>query len=257
MPEWIALSRSAHAEARYVPRRGYAHAEGQAVLPVQLAELSRLLPHYALALVVHESGYRPVALLSLDGTTNLYLHPDGRWLCPYVPAALRGWPFTLARDEARQVLCLEKGALVQAPEGAALFDEAGELAAPVAGTLRFLEQCERGREATARATRALNEAGVIAEWPLDIPGGEGAPPRALKGLYGVDEKALNALGPEALVALRDAGGLALAYGLLFSRPQTERLTALEKARATFDPAAPAEPAPWGEAEDELTFDFDS
>ena len=80
MPQWIALSRTQHADHSYLPRQGYTFAVNQAVAPVLLAELPKLLPHYALGFIQQETGYQAVALLSLDGQNNLYLHSDGRWL---------------------------------------------------------------------------------------------------------------------------------------------------------------------------------
>ncbi|NYS62412.1 hypothetical protein [Vreelandella salicampi] len=50
-----------------------AFAVNQAVAHVLLAELSKLLPF-----IQHGDRYQPVALLSLDGQNNLYLHSDGR-----------------------------------------------------------------------------------------------------------------------------------------------------------------------------------
>jgi len=39
MPQWIALSRTQHADHFYLPRQGYTFAVNQAVAPVLLAEL--------------------------------------------------------------------------------------------------------------------------------------------------------------------------------------------------------------------------
>ena len=93
MTQWIALSRSEHAGAHYRPRQGYAHAAGDYLAPVLVAELSRLLPHYVLAFIQGETGFLPVALLGTGLGQNLYLNHDQRWLADYVPAVLRGYPF--------------------------------------------------------------------------------------------------------------------------------------------------------------------
>lgn len=106
MAQWIALSKTQHAKHSYLPRQGYSFAVNQAVAPVLLAELPKLLPHYALGFIQQETGYQAVVLLSLDGQNNLYLHSDGRWLGSYVPASLRGYPFTLANTEEGQKPCV-------------------------------------------------------------------------------------------------------------------------------------------------------
>ncbi len=146
MPQWIALSRTQHADHFYLPRQGYTFADRQVIAPILLAELPKLLPHYALGFIKQEAGYQAVAFLSLDGQTNLYLHSDGRWLCNYVPASLRGYPFTLANTEdGQKALCLDQAHLSE-EQGEPLFDEEGNLAATVQRTLEFLNQCEQNRE---------------------------------------------------------------------------------------------------------------
>ena len=65
------------------------------MVPVLLAELSKLLPHYALGFIRQGESYQPVAIVGVR--ENAYLAPDGRWFAPYVPAQLRGYPFALAK----------------------------------------------------------------------------------------------------------------------------------------------------------------
>ncbi|BBI49676.1 hypothetical protein HORIV_20970 [Vreelandella olivaria] len=102
MPQWIVVSRSQHIGMHYIKHDGYHYAAKQSVASVMLAELPKLLPHYVLGFIQQEGRYRPVAMLSLDGQNNHYVHSDGRWLGSYVPASLRGYPFSLADIEGDQ-----------------------------------------------------------------------------------------------------------------------------------------------------------
>ncbi|WP_087720923.1 SapC family protein [Salinicola salarius] len=227
MPEWVAVSRTQHADRHYQPRQGYRFAAEQPVASILLAELGKLLPHYALGFIQQgESAYQsyqPVALLGLNGQHNLYVHPDGRWLGNYVPASLRGYPFTLANTEdQQQVLCIAQDHLLEGEQGEPLFDEQGQLEQRVQQTLGFLQECEKNRQLTQAAAGVLGDTGVIEPWPLKIERGEGQEPLKVNGLYRVDEKALNALDADTYATLR-GGPMALAYAQLFSMSQLSQL----------------------------------
>lgn len=268
MTEWIALSRSQHAEHGYTPRTGYHHATEQMAVPVLLAELPKLLPHYVLGFVKHNDTLTPMAILGLQEGENLYLHPDGRWLGSYVPSTLRSYPFALARTpHSDQTLVIDAAHLTEDDHATQLFEDDGELAEPVAKTLAFLEQCAQNRVITQQATNALEQAGVLTPWTLTLTIND--TPRALQGLYRVDEQALNRLSAETLATLQGAP-MTLAYAQLFSTHQGEQLrqrAALQEKIAEAQPPVAQRhlhsvaqtddvSGLFGEADDELTFDFD-
>lgn len=254
MPQWTALSATAHRDTRLLPRDGYRHAAHDPVVPVLLAELNRLIPHYALGFITREDAYLPVALLSLDGERNLYVAPGGEWIGPYVPARVRHYPFALADGpDGHKVLAVDAERLDDR-DGEPLF-EAGEPSATVHNTLDFLQQCEGSRQQTRTAAQALQQAGVIAPWPLTIQRhGDDDAPRTVNGLYRIDEAALNALPPEELATLQGAP-LALAYAQLFSTAQLDQLTERDR-RLRETGAVPSNLDGLFGEDDELSFDFD-
>lgn len=253
MSDWIVLSRSAHAAAGYRPRERYGFTDRETTAAVLLAELGMLLPHYVLAFLAREDAPLPVALLSVDGRTNHYLHPDGRWLARYVPACFRGFPFALATIEGGQgTLCIRQEHLAETG-GEAIFEEDGTLAAPVAQLFDFLGKCEADRARTRAAATALAEAGVLEPWPLRIERGEGEEPLGLGGLLRVSEARLNALEGGVYASIRGAP-MALAHAQLFSMLQVQNLVArarLPRGEA-MEPAFQTENDLWG-AEDVLLF----
>ncbi|TDO03467.1 SapC family protein [Halomonas ventosae] len=266
MPQWSAISRTEHADSHYLPRQGYGFAARDPVVPILIAELTKLLPHYALGFIQQDEDsrqdYQPVALTSLGGQQNLYVHPDGRWLGSYVPAGLRGYPFTLANTQDRQqVLCIAQDHLLEGHQGEALFDDDGNLTDKVQQTLNFLTQCDQNRQVTRAASQRLGETGLIEPWPLKVERGEGKEPRAVQGLYRINEKALNELAADAFADLRKHGALVLAYAQLFSMSQLAQLT--ERARFHERHHAQQAGEPVGQdidsllegGDDDLTFDF--
>ena len=183
MPQWIALSRSEHSSQHVLPRDGYHHSAKQRVVPVLLAELSKLLPHYALGFIRQGDSYASVAVLGVQ--SNAYLAPDGRWFSPYIPALLRGYPFVLAKaDNEQQVLAIDTAHLVNGPDGKPLFDEQGELSEHTRQVYDFLAQCEKNRLATQQAAEALAKHKLLVPWELVIgTDAEGGTPVKLDGLY--------------------------------------------------------------------------
>lgn len=254
MTQWIALSRTAHAGQGYRPRQSYAHTAQRMLTPVLLAELSKLLPHYVLGFMPTENGPVPTALLGLEQGSNLYLHPDGRWLASYVPATLRSYPFSLSlRENGDQALSLKENHLTN--DGDALFQASGELAPEVQHTLDFLAQCDANRIATLNAANALDQAGVLTPWALKVAIGERN--RRVNGLQRINETALNALPPEILATLQGAP-LQLAYAQLFSQAQGQQLSRLHtfKENIMQDSTTESMDELFSDTDDELRFNFD-
>jgi len=235
MPNWTPISPSQHANKHYLPRQGYSFAADQQAIPILLAELSNLLPHYPLAFTHQDNTYQPIALNGLGGGQNLYVNHDGKWLAGYVPAFIRSHPFRILPSDNKQVLCIQEDHLVDNSQGEPLFDEENNLTKPVQDTLNFLNECDKNRKVTQNACDALIKAGVIEKWPLQVKQAEGQEPLQIDGLYRISEKALNELDGETFTGLRSNGALALAYAQLFSMNQIDQLAERAKYHARQQP----------------------
>lgn len=248
MHSWIALSRTEHAKCHWQPRQGFEFAAAQQVVPVMLAELSKLLPHYALGFVKDENeAYQAVALIGLGGERNLYITADSQWLCTYVPAVLRAHPFALLRDGARKdsneqaIFCIDEMSLTADETCPRLFKFDGEMEDRVVEMLNFTTKCEQNRRMTAAASANLAAVEIIESWPISIERSHGEEPITVNGLHRISEAALNALSADQLTDLRNSGALALAYAQLFSMGQLEQLTQraeyhAKSAKRTIQPA---------------------
>jgi hypothetical protein len=217
MPAFQPISRERHAGKRWKRFVNFSFAAKEAVAPLAAAELPRIAVAMPIAFVEMAGHKQAVAVLSLVPGRNLFVAPDGRWIGPYIPALFRAFPFVLAKGpEGQQVLCIaeDSGMLTDGPEGEAFFGEDGKPAAAVADILKFLHQFERSRILAQQATACLEKHGLLQAWPVTLktPDGE----QQIPGLFRVDEAALNALGAEALVELRQTGALSLAYCHLLS-----------------------------------------
>ncbi|MBC52829.1 MAG: hypothetical protein CMQ34_03235 [Gammaproteobacteria bacterium] len=225
MSEWIAVSRAAHADKYWRPRSGFGFARSHQLVPFIIAELAKLLPHYALGFVQNNEGeYQAVAMLGLGGEQNLFVNDELQWLCSYVPADLRAFPFALLDDDnGNKIFSIRTDHLSESREQPRLFNGEGELDSSAAAVFEFLSQRETGRHITLLACAELSEAGLIEPWPISIAREGNREALKINGLHRINEEALNKLDSPRLEKLRDSGALALAYGQLFSAPQVQQL----------------------------------
>lgn len=219
----------------------------RSLLPIVAAELAQVVPAYPLAFVKHEQSWRIGVLASLLPDQNLLITPEGKWLGGYIPAVLRAYPFRLMRTSAggEAVLGIVNDAewLAASGEGQPFFAEDGKQPSPaIQEVLTFLQGMEASRESTQKAVDVLAAADLLVQWDLRVNVAEVE--KSVEGLFRIDEQALNKLPADKLASLRDAGGLTLAYGQLFSTVQLPRLqraaSAQEQLRATTAAANPFE-----------------
>lgn len=231
MPNLQVVSVSRHAQQRWKRYTNYAFAAGDALCPLVAQELPKVLMSLPIGFIKVGDGFLPAAMMGLQPGKNLLVAPDGRWLTGYIPAAYRGYPFSLAKTaEGQRVLCIdEDSGLLSESEGEPFFDAEGKPVQAISEVLSFLSQVQTNREATERACALLQAHGLIRSWPIKLRGDTGE--QELTGLYCIDESALKALPAEALAALRDADALSLAYCQLLSMQHITQLGPLADAHA--------------------------
>jgi len=233
MTELTAITPERHAKKAWKRVTDNAFAAEETVIPLVGAELSKTALAMPTGFIKQEVGYQLVAITSLQPGTNLYVAPDGKWLGTYIPAALRSYPFKLAQQESsdKLILCINEasGLVVDSDEeGNAFFDDQKEPTQGLKDIINFLTEVEANRTVTQRAVNALADAGLITPWAINLKQGEEVVP--VNGLFHVDEAALNALDGDAFLALRKAGGLAVAYAQLLSMGQLAVLERLGELR---------------------------
>jgi len=228
MTRFVAVSVERHANKCWRRFSSYDFARAQSVVELVAAELPKAAVAMPIALMRGgDASYRLVALLGLEPGNNLYVAPDGRWLGRYIPAVLRGHPFRLLNTgDDRYVLCLDEDSDLFGDEGEPFF-VAGQVAPALSEVVSFLQQIEVNRQRTVQACALLDQHALITPWAVTVQGTAGE--HRIEDLYRVDETAMGQLSGTALVALRDAGALALAYCQLLSMQQLPLLGELSAA----------------------------
>lgn len=232
MPNFQIVSRERHGQKGWLRYTSYAFAMRETVLPLTLAELPKAMMSLPIAFVDQGGAFQPVAVMGLQPAQNLFVAPDGRWIHGYIPAACRGYPFRIGHTpEGGQVLCFDEdsGLLVDLPSGEPFFVEDGSPAPGVAQVMEFLVATEQSRAQTAAAVAVLGEKKLLKALPLVLRTDAGE--KSVEGLFQIDEQALNALTAEDLAAVRDAGGLVVAYCQLLSLQHLPVLGQLAEAQA--------------------------
>ena len=233
MTELAAISPERHAKKVWKQATDYAFAATDTAIPLVGVELSKAVPAMPIGFIEQEGGYQLVAITSLQPETNLYVGPDGKWVVPYIPATLRAYPFRLVQQESsdKSILCIDEASglvMDNTEDGNAFFDDQNEPTQEIKDILNFLTEVEGSRTATQGAVNALADADLITPWELNLKQGEKVVP--VKGLFRIDEAALNEVDDDDFLTLREAGGLALAYAQLLSMNQLavlERLGELQ------------------------------
>ncbi|WP_172124336.1 SapC family protein [Devosia sp. 919] len=232
-PSIVAISRERHAGKGWQAPASYEFAKTNHLVPISAAEIAHAARSMPLAFVQSGDRLVLVAMLSLLPGNNLFVGPDGKWLGPYIPAALRAFPFILANSGAgaaeQFTLAFDEASGLLSHEGTPFFAEDG--VTPHARTsemLQFLVQVRRGNDAVSTAVAALQAAEVLEPWPINLKDGETT--RAVQGISRINEAALNKLSDDAFLALRRAGALPVAYAQLMAVQNLSVLQRLAQAQ---------------------------
>lgn len=240
MPQYIPIGREQHQYAGLAPKKGYAFASKEALVPVLAEEMPHILPTIPTGFVYSEDtkAYQLVAIQSLEPGLNLYIHPDGRWFGGYTPSAFRGYPFALlpAESSDKLVLCIDTDSGLLHPEAEEgdqrLYTPEGEPVERLTQTAEFLQKRAVGQQQTNAIVAQLAKLDLIVPWnvQLQLTDQEKREPIAVKGLFHIDEQALRSLPAEQLKELSQSGALALAYTQLLSEHRMKGLLRLYELR---------------------------
>ncbi|MDQ6436151.1 SapC family protein [Mesorhizobium sp. LHD-90] len=228
------VTRERHTYKKWFRSRDFSFASVFNMTPVSAAEMIHMARAFPLAFVEIDGVQTLVALFSLRLGHNLFVAPDGRWLGGYVPAAVQHHPFSLGvKGDGNVALCVnESSGLVRdaavGEEGFPFFGHDGKPTRETQDVADTLSKVRAGLQTARQAGAMLVEKKLLEPWPITAQ--EEAGNRKIDGVFRISEPALNAIGAEDLFALRNAGGLAVAYSQLFSMGNLAMLATLSNVR---------------------------
>jgi len=231
MTNFVPVTPESHAKKVWKRVTDYKFAAADTIMPLVGAELSQAVALLPIGFVKHETAFQLVAIASLKPRQNLCVAPNGNWLGTYIPSVIRAYPFRLLKsgNSDETILCIDEDSELLSDDlekGSSFFDDNNQPSEELKNILKFLSAIESNRIATQSAVNAIDEAGLIKPWTINLKQDDKILP--VEGLFHVDEEALNELDGEAFLELRKAGGLNIAYAQLFSMNQLQVLERLGK-----------------------------
>ncbi|HLO95494.1 MAG TPA: SapC family protein [Burkholderiaceae bacterium] len=194
------LDNISHQALRLDPAPSRALGDDQPVLPTVPSEF-RLLQ--AFCPIVFQTGtgelpFQPVALMSLSGTGNLFLGPQG-WEVPHLPWALARQPLMVGRDAAQWVVHIDLDSpRLSESQGEPLFLPQGGLSPLLEQRISVLQALHEGLQTLPAFIDTLLRLELLEPMALDLPLPEGGT-RRIGGFHVIHEERLDAL-PGAVVA---------------------------------------------------------
>ncbi|MCP4115641.1 MAG: SapC family protein [Desulfobacteraceae bacterium] len=208
-----ALSADAHQDLRFTPDNSYGFATEILNAPIGASEFQLAAQYYPIIFPVE--GSSPLALLTLNTKTNLFINNDGSWKVPYVPAHIRRYPFILANNEKETskenfVVCID----IEAPhfsddQGDPMFTADGTPADITQNAINFLKQFQNEMQATQAACRELEEQNVLVERRITLE--KDGNKSSVGGFRCVDMEKLNKLDDAVLAKWVRNGLMGLIY----------------------------------------------
>src|SRR5690625_901525 len=123
MTKIVALNKEEHGNMRCKTNMGYHFAAKDAVMVLGLQELPKAALALPIGIIKQGDQYMTAALQGLQPQQNLLVNPEGKWRASYIPAAYRAYPFVLATEGERTILCMrDPDTYLSATEGRELFD---------------------------------------------------------------------------------------------------------------------------------------
>lgn len=214
-----------HGHRCWIKPKDFFHAKNEALAAITLAEVTKAMMHLPLGFLKSERACRLVAMQGFINGKNLLVDKNGTWLAGYVPAAYRGYPFSLANtDDGRTALCIheQEGVIASDSHGEIFFDSDGKPGKQMAEIFEFLQLTANNQVTTNKLSNQLLEYELIDSWPLEITLANNSTV-SVNGLSCINEHKLTELEPKKLSCIRDSGALLLAYCQLISMQNVNRL----------------------------------
>lgn len=235
------VTQSRHGGSTWMPPSDFHFTAADYSVALAEAEITPFADHLPFAFQHTEKGWQAVGIFGDHQNGNACLTLAGQWRAGYVPAAFRGYPFTLTEGEDAQLAILESAELLSGGyDGKAFFDASGNLAPLLEQTREFLIKIRQGRQRLSITIQELDSCGLLEPW--NKLSGHVQAPADLPPLYGIDQRRFDALPDSQFIRLRRANAISLAYAQLHSRRKLGNLARLRQTPPPPADAATAGPA---------------
>lgn len=230
MANIVPVNKEAHKDLTVASKRDLSHVANQHIIPVHAREFAQAATSYPIVLVKEpeSSRYRSIAMLGLETGENLYL-ADDKWNAVYVPLSITQVPFALGLDPEKEntlTTCIDTDSeFVGEGKENRLFDEEGNETEFFKNVQESLGRVYDNEVMTEKFVKELVDNDLLIELELNINLSTGEN-KKLVGLFGIDEKKLQALSDDKVLDFHKRGLFIPIHAMLTSIGQINRLAQL-------------------------------
>ena len=211
----------------FVVNDDYSNFRGHRAVLVGLHEVRQLVPMLPLVLARLDDEWRLMGITGFAQTRNLLIGQQGQWAGFYIPERWRFSPLKLIPGEDAPALGYSDHSLRLFPGGQdTLIDADGNTTERYENIRQRLLVHVRSRQMVQVAAEALLVKGLLMEvpeeGPLRIPG--------LGNVYQCNMQDFPELDVESLQALKDCGGLNLAFAMHFANVNVKKFQRMLRGR---------------------------
>jgi len=232
----VLLNNVDHHDLRVITRHGPEFGDAVNQVLVFPTEFERLQREYAIVLRKSAEGpLRPLALLGLARSENLYLDGTGGWAAHSIPALMQRGPFSIAAPddaEGEPMIRIEpEHPRVSRSEGEPVFLPHGGNSSYLERVSTVLQTIYAGHHLLDPMVAAFEDAGLLQPINLEVRVSE-TQVYAISDVVTIDRARLAALDGDGLAALNSQGFLQSAFLLAASLGNIQRLADLKSRRQT-------------------------
>lgn len=220
----VPISYEQHKNKKIKAMESFEFAKAFNLASIMLPEFARAAATYPIVFLEDKDEFRPVVLMGLETGENLFVH-NGRWEASYIPAIIRRYPFSLAKNPEQTeqyAVCLDNNSpLINETDGESLFNDDGTPSEVMERVKRYLAELQQMDKFTQDFCQFLQEHNLFV--PLNMKVKQQDEIKNVTGCYMINEERLNNMSDESFLAFRKKQFLPAMYAHLMSLAQIERL----------------------------------
>ena len=224
------IKKETHQNVKIAAKRDLSHVANQHIAPITAPEFSQAATSYPVVFVKDQGSerYRSVVMLGLEAGENLY-HNEDLWNAVYIPQSISMTPFSLGLDPEKEktlTACVDlDNKFVGEDKEHELFDAEGNDTEFFKGVQDSLGRLYDNEVMNEKFIKELVENDLFMELELNVNFASGET-KKLVGLYGIDEKKLQALSDDKVLDFHKRGLFVPIHAMLGSVGQVNRLAQL-------------------------------
>jgi hypothetical protein len=212
------LHTEVHKDLTLSPYKNYEFTKDVFLCPITLEEMLLSSKSYIIVFIKDENiGLIPSIVLGGEESGNLLLNEDQNFKEGYyVPASLRSYPFGIGSNEKENFIMIdEKATICNQEDGQRIIDDEFKFTKIGEETINFVKSVYSQIEKTKEMFAEVEKYGIFAQASIVIEKGK-EKHNLTKGIYVVDEVALNKLESRKIKKLATTGMLKFVYAHLLS-----------------------------------------